>query len=197
MNRFAPFFLAGAAASIAHAAIAQNLLANGDFDSDLSGWNAPEVTPTWSSFDVDASTASGSAWFANTQAGAGVRQVVIAQCIPITQTGAYIFGGAAYTPTGQASTGYLVGSYLVDVHHADCSGGWSAVGGFFMNSPDQWTRYATTGGFYRPLIVDSLNPDASILVEFSVEKTDADGSFGGYFDAIYLIRDTLFFDGFD
>jgi len=197
MKRFARFFIAGAAASIAHASVAQNLLANGDFDTDLSGWNTPEVTPTWSSFDVDGAAASGSAYFVNTQADAGVRQAVIAQCIVITQPGAYIFGGSAYTPTGQASTGYLVGGYLVDLHHSDCSGGWSATGGFFMQSLGAWTHYATTGGFYQPLIVYSLNPEASIFIEFSIEKTEAGGSFGGYFDAAYLIRDTVFIDGFD
>ena len=197
MKHFPRFALAWIATFASTSASSQNLLANGDFDIDLSGWSTPEVAPTWSGFDVDGSAASGSAWFANTQASAAVRQVVISQCIPITQTGAYIFGGAAYTPTAQASTGFLVGGYLVDVHHDDCSGGWSAVGGFLMDSLGQWKRYATSGGFNLPLIVDSLNPKASILVEFSIEKTEAGGSFGGYFDDAYLIRDTVFMDGFD
>lgn len=197
MKCFACFVLAASIASIAQIANAQNVLANGDFDTDLSSWDTPVVTPTWSSFDIDGSPDSGSAWFANTQSGASVRQIVISQCIPIAETGAYIFGGAAYTPTGQTSTGYLVGGYAVDLQHADCSGGWSAVGGFFMSSLGQWTHYATTGGFYQPLMVPSLNPSASILIQFSVEKTEADGSFGGYFDDAFLIRDTVFMDGFD
>jgi len=197
MKRFACLLLAGFIASLADTACAQNLLANGDFDTDFSGWDTPEVMPAWSSFDADGSPSSGSVWFANTQAGTSVRQAVVSQCIPITETGAYIFGGAAYTPANQASTGYLVGGYLVDLHHADCSGGYSAMGGFFMTSLGQWTHYATTGGFYQPLIVPSLNPEASILIQFAVEKNDAGGSFGGYFDDAYLIRDTVFVDGFD
>lgn len=197
MKPFTCFVLAAMAASIIHPANAQNLLANGDFDTDFSGWDTPVVTPTWSSFDADASATSGSVWFANTQADANVRQIVISQCVPIGEKGAYIFGGAAYTPTGQVSTGYLVGGYAVDAHHADCSGGYSAVGGFFMSSLGQWTRYATTGGFYQPLVVPSLNPEASILIQFSVEKTEANGSFGGHFDDATLIRDTVFIDGFD
>ena len=197
MTHVSRFALAWIATFASTSAPSQNLLANGDFDTDLSGWSTPEVTPTWSSFDVDGSAASGSAYFVNTKADAGARQAVIAQCIAITQPGAYIFGGAAYTPTGQASTGYLVGGYLVDLHHGDCSGGWSATGGFFMQSLGAWTHYATTGGFYQPLIVYSLNPEASIFIEFSIEKTEAGGSFGGYFDAAYLIRDTVFIDGFD
>lgn len=197
MKRIAHILLVGAFASTTHAVNAQNLLVNGDFDADFSGWDTPELTPTWASLDADGLNTSGSVWFANTQAGASVRQVVISQCIPITQTGAYLFGGAAYTPTAQASTGYLFGNYAVDAHHADCSGGYSAVGGLFMTSLGQWTHYATTGGFYPPLIVPSLNPQASILIQFAVEKTEAGGSFGGYFDDAYLIRDTVFMDGFD
>lgn len=197
MSRLATFLLAAAVASIACTAHAQNLLANGNFDTDLSEWNMPDATPSWSSLDVDASPASGSAYFVNTQADANARQVVLLQCIAITEPGVYVFGAAAYTPTGQAGTGYLVGSYAVDLHHADCSGGWSAAGGFFMQSLGEWQRYAATGGMYPLLIVPSLNPEASILILFAVEKTEAGGSFGGHFDAAYLIRDTIFDDGFD
>ncbi|MCR6702976.1 MAG: hypothetical protein NVV68_18325 [Dokdonella sp.] len=197
MKRLACFVLSGLVASLVATACAQNLIANGDFDTDLSGWATPEGTPMWSNFDVDGSSTSGSVWFANMQADANVRQVVISQCIPIVQTGTYVFGGAAYAPTGQVSAGRLYGEYAIDVRHADCSGGYSSLGGLSMTSLGQWTYYATTGGLYRPLSVPVLFPEASILIRFSVEKTDAGGSFGGYFDGAYVIRDTLLSEDFD
>lgn len=175
----------------------QNLVANGDFATGLGGWDFPDATPTWTSFDIHGAAGSGSAYFLNTQAASGIRQYVLKQCIPITQRGTYIFGASGFTPTGQASAGDLVGSYLMDLHHADCSGGYNAAGGFYMTSLGVWTAYATTTPSNPAMNVFSLNPDASIEVELAVEKTPTGGSFGGYFDAAYLIRDTLFLDGFE
>lgn len=189
----------GLLAAFASAARAQNLVANGDFATSvaLADWDFPDATPTWMAFDINAAPASGSAYFLNTQAAAGVRQQVLKQCIPITQKGTYIFGVAGYTPTGQASSGNLVGSYAMDLHHADCSGGYNAIGGFYMPSLGAWTTYSTTTPANPPMNVSALLPEASILVELGVEKAPANGSFGGYFDAAYLVRDTLFMDGFE
>ena len=176
---------------------AQNLVTNGQFASDLSGWQFPDATPTWAAYDVAGSASSGSAYFVNTQAASGVTLSVLEQCIPVTQTGAYVFGVSAFTPTGQASAGALLGNYSVDLHHVDCSGGCSTLGGFEIPGLGAWAAYATTTSFNPPLLVQSLNPDASIAVELLVQKTPAGGSFGGYFDAVYLIRDTLFMSGFE
>lgn len=200
MTRYAVCCLAGllaAGLATTRAADAQNLVANGQFASDLSGWQFPDATPTWTAFDVAGSSSSGSAYFVNTQAASGMTLSVLEQCIPITQTGAYVFGVSAYAPTGQASAGSLLGNYSVDLHHADCSGGYSTLGGFEIPGVGVWTAYATTTLFNPPLIVQSLNPDASIAVELLVEKSPAGGSFGGYFDAVSLVRDTLFTSGFE
>ena len=176
---------------------AQTLVTNGHFASDLSGWQFPDATPTWVAFDVAGSASSGSAYFVNTQAASGVTLSVLEQCIAVTQTGAYVFGVSAFTPTGQASAGALLGNYSVDLHHVDCSGGYSTLGGFEIPGLGAWAAYATTTSFNPPLLVQSLNPDASIAVELLVQKKQAGGSFGGYFDAVYLIRDTLFMSGFE
>ena len=194
LSAFAALILCAATMATARA---QNLVTNGNFDNDLAAWDFPDATPTWTAFDSAGAAGSGSAYFVNTQAAAGARQLVLRQCIQVTQTGAYVFGVAGYTPSGQASTGNLVGSYSVDLHHADCSGGWNTLGGFYMPSLDAWTEYATDRPSNPAMLVQSLNPQASIAVELSVEKTPAGGSFGGYFDAISLIRDTLFLDGFE
>lgn len=177
--------------------MAQNLLVNGDFESDLSHWDFPDATPTWTMFDVNGSPSSGSAYFENTQAAAGTRQIVLRQCVQVVETGAYVFGVSGYTPLAQDSNGNLLGDYYVDLHHADCSGGFSAVGGFYLPSLGTWQTYATTTQSNPAMLVQSLNPDASIMVELIVEKLPAGGSFGGYFDAVYVLRDTLFTDGFE
>lgn len=189
-------FIAGFAFVAATAARAQNLVVNGDFAANLNGWSFPDATPAWAAFDVDALPGSGSAYFANTQSGTNTRPYVLRQCISIARKGAYIFGASGYTPNAQPSSGNLVGSYFSDLHNSDCSGGYTAAGGFFMSGVGQWKSYSTSTA-QNPALIVSLNPAASILIELGVDKPTAGGSFGGYFDAVYLIRDTLFQDGFE
>src|SRR5215475_4218049 len=98
------------AAAMPIRASAQNLLSNGDFDNDLSGWLFPDSTPTWSSFDIDGSPNSGSAHGVNAQAGADTALVMLSQCVPITLAGAYVAHASGYAATGQSS-GHLVGAY--------------------------------------------------------------------------------------
>ena len=176
---------------------AQDLVTNGNFDAGLNSWTFPDASPMWSSFDMNGSATSGSAFFVNTQAGPYVSQLVLKQCIAIAQTGAYIVGISSYIPSVQNGSGYLIGGYSMDLHHADCSGGWSAAGGLFMSSQGAWTTYSTTVPSNPVLNVSIRDPEASISIELSVDKTTAGGSYGGYFDGAYLIRDTVFLDGFD
>lgn len=196
MKRAATSAFIGFALATASAAGAQNLAGNGKFATDLSGWSNPDAVPVWSSFDIDGSPTSGSAYYANTQPNAGTQPVVLEQCVAIAQKGAYIFGVSGYAPGGQTASGNLVGGYAVDVAHADCSGGYSALGGFFFTHMGQWESHSTSTT-QNPVLIVSLNPAASILIELRVYKADASGSFGGYFDDAYVIRDTLFQSGFE
>jgi hypothetical protein len=180
------------AAAPVSCALAQNLLSNGDFATDLSGWQFPDATPSWSPFDIDGSTDSGSAHAANSQANADTMLVMLSQCVPITQAGLYIVRAWGYAATGQ-SNGHLVAGYTLDLHHTDCSGGFSAVGGDYIATASQWGSYSS-GAVLR---IDAPQPLMSINVLLRVDKTDAGGSFGGYFDAISLVRDTIFIDSFE
>jgi hypothetical protein len=173
-------------------ASAQNLLSNGSFDTDLGGWQFKDATPTWSPMDIDGSPNSGSAYAVNAQASSGTQLVVLSQCVPITLAGAYVVQAWGYAATGQAS-GHLVGSYTLDVNHTDCSGGFVALGGNYINSAGQWASF-NSGAI---IVTYPPQPSMSINVALRVDKSDAGGSFAGYFDDVSLVRDTIFDGGFE
>ncbi|MGA9335114.1 MAG: hypothetical protein WBV39_12615 [Rudaea sp.] len=173
---------------------AQNLLVNGDFATDLSGWQFPDATPTWSSFDADGAIGSGSAHGTNAQAGADARVFVLRQCVPISQPGLYVFGASGYTPSGQVA-GDLVANYFVTLN-SDCSGDTTVnTGGFFLPGVDQWQAY--TSGTLLNIPPQSPFPAMAIRISLGVDKSPAGGSFAGYFDNVFLIRDPIFSDGFE
>ena len=61
------------------AAEAQNLLANPDFDTDVTGWSGVGV---WDPLDAFGSPSSGSATWINTQVGGGANY--LGQCVELT-----------------------------------------------------------------------------------------------------------------
>lgn len=174
---------------------AQNLLINGSFEKDLglSGWEFPDSTPVWSSFDIDASPDSGSAYAINTEADPDTQLLVLSQCVPITQAGLYIVGAHGYVDTGQ-STGDIAAGFAVDLNHTDCSGGYSIISGNYIPSAGQWGSYSSGTA----LRISSPPPSLmSVEVYLRIDKTDAGGSFAAYFDDISLVRDTIFIGDFE
>ncbi len=174
-------------------ASAQNLLANGNFDSDLSGWTFPDAQPSWSGFDANGALNSGSALGTNAAAAAGARVLVLRQCIAITRPGLYVLGVSAFTPAGQVD-GHLLFSYLARANSPDCSGGSFNSGGLFLPSVGQWQRY-TSGTVLQ--ISGPLAPDTTVEVLLGIDKTPAGGSFRGYFDDVSLALDPIFTNGFE
>jgi hypothetical protein len=174
------------------AAPAQNLLVNGDFASDVSDWTYPDAQPIWSGFDVNGASNSGSALGTNAAAAAGSRVYVLRQCIPIVEPGLYVLGVSAFTPTGQVD-GNLLFSYVARANSPDCSGGAFIAGGLFLPSVGQWRRY-TSGTSLR--ISAPLTPGTTVEVLLGIDKTPVGGSFSGYFDAVSLVYDPIFNDGF-
>jgi len=175
--------------ALAHAvpckADVENLLANGTFTADLSGWQTPGAG-AWAPFDFDAAPGSGSAYGSNANAGANTRPVALRQCVPITQRGEYLLGASAYVAATPVH-GSLVAGAIAHVS-TDCSGGGNSMG-FFMPSVGAWQSYS--GGIYHGFIPGSME------VVLSVDKTDAGQSYAGYFDTVYLIDDTLFIGDFE
>lgn len=172
----------------------QNLLTNGQFDADLSGWTFPDATPIWSAFDVNGAANSGSAFGTNAQAAAGARVLVLRQCVLVTQPGFYALAASAFTPAGQVDGG-LIFSYRARRNSPACSGGIFNAFGNYMPSVGQWQRY-TSGTFLQ--IPAPLAPDTTVEVLLGIDKTPAGGSFSGYFDDVTLVFDPpIFANGFE
>lgn len=113
-------FLCGAAALFGAApACAQNLVVNGDFDTDVSGWT-PSPFNRWDEADHEEAPDSGSLLirnnFLNPQASIGV-----SQCVAVTPGTPYDVGASFLIPSGQGSTG---AAYLAIVWNSspDCNG---------------------------------------------------------------------------
>lgn len=110
--------------ALAGPAVAQeNLLANPHFNNGLNGWQNPfGGVASWNSRDAANSPTSGSAVVVNdANPSNGGTVWVLAQCISVTASTAYEFGGKLLVPTGQPAntTAYvLLDSYA----SADCSG---------------------------------------------------------------------------
>jgi hypothetical protein len=88
---------------------AQNLVRNGTFDTDTSGWNVEEAAGSlaWSSLDAEGSSSSGSAVVVNASPGPE-NGTGIVQCVsgPGVEGGTrYAWGGRVRIPSGQARTG--------------------------------------------------------------------------------------------
>ena len=105
MTRFAQaLFLTLLAALFPASAVAQNLLVNGNFDTDVSSWVKISSTGTavFSPLDADGSASSGSMLTTNTES-----TLFVHQCRPATAGTSYDFGGKARVPLGQVAGQYL------------------------------------------------------------------------------------------
>lgn len=179
-------FLLVALAPLA-AAAQSNVVVNGDFASaaDLSGWQTA-ASSVWSTLDRNADPTSGSAFASNDSAAANTRLTQLSQCIPLTQRGHYLFGASAYVaPTGVQ--GGLVMSVIAHPTAGCNSGGPSS--GIFLPSSGAWRDYEFGIG------VASL--PAAMEVLLIVEKDDAGGTYGGFFDNVHVVLDTVFLGDFE
>jgi len=90
------------------AGFAQNLVGNGDFDADVSGWTPHSVIFEWDSADCHQVPASGSGRVTNDNDGTTNSGTTF--CVDGVVGGqSYDLGGWAWVPTGQ--TGYGSASY--------------------------------------------------------------------------------------
>jgi hypothetical protein len=163
-------------------------LDNGNFDSDLGGWQllSPGVA-VWATFDRNGSSESGSALLTDDAAEGGARVYPLEQCISIAP-------GATYR---LRASGFLIGAgggrlvFTWEVHPGeDCNGGVDGTGGAFLDSAGVWEDYAQS-------IFVSDAPAASLLIRLGIEKDAAGGSVQGYFDVVMVDGDHIFSGGFD
>jgi hypothetical protein len=175
--------------------VAPELVANGNFDQDLSSWQAIGPGPwqaLWNMQDVDANPSSGSVLLSNMSPAADTTAIVLRQCLATPLRGTYVIRGSGFTPTAQASTGYWVVGWGQRYDSVDCTGGGQGFGGLFAPGVvGSWVTQAWPITFY------SAPVNGTIEVALQIHKTEAGGQFDGYVDAVSLTYDTLLWDGFD
>ena len=104
-------------------AVAQNLLSNGSFDSNITGWEGDSLyTTQWSSTDADDSATSGSLEIdSDIFDDLIVESDLASQCVPAAPGRTFIFGGDVFVPTGQSAAGRAL-VRASSFASADCSG---------------------------------------------------------------------------
>lgn len=171
---------------------AQQLIADGDFDRDLSGWNV-SVAPgtTWAPFD-HAGASSGSALFTNDMTTAGAATTNLTQCVVLAKPGRYVVSANGYLPAGQASGNLYVNSIL-HIPTTACQSLGDAHGFLLPATIGSWSQESTS------IEIDAIDAlaGASIEVRMGIQKTPAGGSIQGYIDAVRVIYDPVFVDGFE
>jgi hypothetical protein len=172
---------------------AQELLVNGDFDSDLSGWNVSDAPGTaWAPFDY-AGASSGSALFTNAMPTVDAASTNLTQCVVLAKPGRYLVSAKGYLPAGQSS-GMLYVNAALYLPSTTCQSLGSTPLGFFLP--------ATIGAWSsqeRSIELDDIDvlAGASVEVRVGIQKTSADGSIQGYLDAVHVTYDSVFVDGFE
>jgi hypothetical protein len=168
-------------ASVAFAAT--DLLDNPGFDGSLAGWdNLYGRTASWSPIDAGGDPGSGSAVVVNeSNPRNGATPLVLTQCVSVTPTTEYLYGGVAMVLPGQPDGTYA--QIFADTYTSnDCSTGAQveALSTSLVGAWDVLSGSITTGVGVHSLVVG--------LCVFKNEGLAVDAS--GRFDNIYLHRST-------
>ncbi len=102
----------------AAAVSAQNLVTNGSFEGNLTGWDFPDTTTYDPTLDATGTAGSGSA---KSVLAPGQSRGVVMRCVGVSGSAAYAASGKVRIPAGQATTGD-VKIYLNFYSGSDCSG---------------------------------------------------------------------------
>ncbi len=172
---------------------AQNLIVNGNFDSDISGWTplGASLSADWDPSDYDGSPNSGSLLGTNDWPSSANFAVV--SCVDSISDGQpYQYTGWIKTPLGQTVTGlFQLTWYWYSL--PSCAGTQTlAASTPYMTSADDWT-YVSTDSEIAPA------GTMSAYLVLRVYKTSAvPGTFQVYYDGLDF-RDTsiIFADGFE
>ena len=165
-------------------AIAQNLMDNPNFDTDLLLWSNAGGLAEFDSRDADGFTTSGSAKITNTLSAAGASQGLLGNpCMGVSPGDHYSFGGKFFVPTGQASA---VDSPALEFFSGDtCTG---ALGGTSPNSP-------ATPGVWQTVSSDNVAiPDGVHSIRFAAFLSTGNNPappLVAYFDDAFLIKGSI------
>lgn len=151
---------------------AQNLIPDGDFDTNTSGWDASPGVLSWSPLDAGDDPESGSARLRFSGAGAGAGTGVV-RCVSAVAGRTYYLGGRQLIPTGQDRTGRgdLFFSFYTG---ANCTGSRTSGPALLVSTPGSWI----------PVFGSATAPAGTVsaLVVMNIMKNEAGGSLDVHFD---------------
>ena len=158
---------------------AQNLVVNGDFDANVSGWT-PSPFNVWDEADHEEAPDSGSLLIRNTvvnpQASVGAFQ-----CVAVTPGIPYDVGASFLIPSGQGSTG---AAYLAIVWNSspDCNGITATTGTVTeeVTDLDVWQERSL-----RHLVAPAGSAGARIILW--VFKANENGALSAHVDGVFLL----------
>lgn len=183
-------FLVAIILVIAGGSFAADLVSNGSFPSDVSGWHL--VGRGSLDHSADGSAAPGALQIGGGLAG-GATQAVAGQCLsPVTPGQTLLFGGSVRVVNGSPASCRIA---LFESAGADCS--WIALGAEI--------RRTTFSGGWDALAGGSLTPGAGTgSIELRLHCTNAEGQTAALdvrFDDVVVstqgLGDVIFSDGFE
>jgi hypothetical protein len=161
------------------AAVAQNLLVNGGFATNLDGWTVfsdSEGSAGWASDDANGSPGSGSAILNNTHPTLTntVLNRVFSECVPVVGLAEYDLAGKVLIPAGQPTggKGWVTAFWTPN---ANCSG-FLAVSTLQFQAAGEWTSQGAR--FTAPAGAQAAR------VQFGTSKDIAGQDFSALFDDI-------------
>ena len=161
---------------------AAELVTNGGFATDLSGWKAftdANRGAAWSPMDANGSGSSGSAELTNTSTDAAIAVTPMFQCAPVQAGEDYHVSAKLMVKSGQARTGKANWA-VIWYSNTDCFGNsleYDIVGD--VTSPGSWVEiqddYTAPAGAVGAKVVPGLI------------KSQAGGTFTAYFDEASIL----------
>jgi len=160
---------------------AQNLLTNGAFNSDLSGWSVQDnenVATRWDSQDAGGSPNSGSVSVTNQGEPSGVLRSGATQCVNLVPGGRYRFRGDVLIPSGQSEAGWTDIS-LFFFSAENCNNGFITGTGVRADQRGSWQQAS--------MDMNVPTDARSVRVGLGVNKQEAGGALQAFFDRIFVI----------
>lgn len=173
---------------------AQNVVVNGTFDSDFTGWtdlSGTNSAAAWSSFDADDSGSSGSADLTNLLMNGG-SSAILSQCFDVNPGDLLTFGLQVFQPSGQGGEGQA-GFRSRFFPESGCMGSFLTGPSEYVASNvfDQWV----------PTTESAVVPGGFVSVKLYLAVIGSPGGteFGAFFDNVDMTVTTglIFADDFE
>ena len=171
--------------------MAQNVLLNPGFDTDILNWdNIYSGMAVWDSRDANDSALSGSAVVTN-ELGNGGSNGILSQCFDVSEGAVINYSAKVYQPSGQTGEGY--GHLRIRFYSEPACQSYLSSGNTSSNDPTFDTWIAVSGSD------TAIASSASVRVYLAVVGTISNENFSVHFDDVVMtiVNDLLFADDFE